>query len=358
MSGEMNFDEFRNFQERERLKKKEIDDKEAAEKKARQLKARKAKAAKEDVADDKTSQKSGTGSIGEFLELPQVQTFIVILLVLDTFSALAQTLLSLQISQADREGTVAKIALVGDFISPQFFLTTLNTFSGFTLVFFAFEVGLILAVFRGSVYGHWGYLIDACVVGSQLYGELSGWSMEGRLMNIIRFWRLVRLQVYLVNLEKAAHETTKEILEDKEADIRKFKGDIARAEVELSKEKEARAAVDEMLNQYKEDLDTMNEALKIAAMDIVEVAEADDDLLSDDEDGDVHIGEEGDDDEGFSDAATGQYDKVRNKAEIYAQARRDRDDLSITSGSTMASKKKQQAGITFVVNDDGTFNQK
>ena len=37
-----------------------------------------------------------------------------------------------------------------------------------------------------------------------------------------------------------------------------------------------------MLNQYK-DLDTMNEALKIAAMDM-EVAEADDDLLSDDED--------------------------------------------------------------------------
>ena len=210
------------------------------------------------------------------------------------------------------------------------------------------------------MYGHWGYLIDACVVGSQLYGELSGWSMEGRLMNIIRFWRLIRLQVYMVNLEKAAHDATKEILEDREADIRKFKGDIARAEVELSKEKEARAAVDEMLNQYKEDLDTMNEALKIAAMDIVEVAEADDDLLSDDdEEGDVGIGEDNVDDEGFSDAAAGRYDKARNKAEVYAHARKDLDDLSITSGSTTATQgKKPSAGITFVVNDDGTFNKK
>ena len=51
-----------------------------------------------------------------------------------------------------------------------------------------------------------------------------------------------------------------------------------------------------------------------------------------------------------------KYDKARNKMEVYAQAK-DRDDLSITSGS-MASKKKPQAGATFVVNDDGTFSQK
>ena len=102
----------------------------------------------------------------------------------------------------------------------------------------------------------------------------------------------------------------------------------------------------------------MNEALKIAAMDIVEVAEADDDLLSDDEDEGVSMGEEGAD-EGFTDAAvSSKYDKARNKMEVYAQARKDRDDLSITSGSTMASKKKPQAGATFVVNDDGTFSQK
>ena len=111
MSSEMNFDEFRNFQERERLKKKEIDDNEAAEKKARQLKARKAKAAKDGITGEETPQKSKAGSIGEFLELPQMQTFVVVLLVLDTFSALAQTLLSLQISQSERDGTEAQMKL-------------------------------------------------------------------------------------------------------------------------------------------------------------------------------------------------------------------------------------------------------
>lgn len=355
----MNFDEFRNFQERERQKAKEVEEREKEkQQKAKKAKKDKAKAKQESGlagSDDKVDDSESRGGIGEFLELPQVQTFVVILLLLDTFSNLSQALLSMRINYDERSGAADALALLGGFVSPQMALATLNTFSGFALVFFAFETGLILAVFRGSVYGHWGYLLDACIVGTQLYGELSGWSMEARLLNIFRFWRLVRLVVYMVNLEKAAHEATKETLQDREADIRKFKGDIARAEVELSKEREARGAVDEMLNQYKEDLDTMNEALKIAAMDIVEVAEADDDLLSDDDDvgGDAEV-----DAEGFSDAAGSKYDKTRNKAEVYANARKDRDDLSITSGSTMASKKRAQSNPTFVVNDDGTFTQK
>jgi hypothetical protein len=43
-----------------------------------------------------------------------------------------------------------------------------------------------------------------------------------------------------------------------------------------------------MLQSYKEEVDTLNEALKIAAMDIAEVGQADDDddyFLSDDEEG-------------------------------------------------------------------------
>ena len=57
----------------------------------------------------------------------------------------------------------------------------------------------------------------------------------------------------MVNLEKAAHDATKEILEDREADIRKFK-ETSLVPVSLARRKR-RAAVDEMLNQYKEDLE-------------------------------------------------------------------------------------------------------
>lgn len=357
---DLTFDEFRSFQERERQRKRDEDDVKTSKSSSKSFKA----AALDDNA------KKSSGGIGEFLELPQVQTFVAIMLVLDTFSALCQALLSLQIANADRSGGgVAEMPALFGLLAPTTALTALNTFSGFTLVFFSFEVGAILALFgMTNVSGHWGYVLDAALVGTQLYGELSGYSLEARLLNMLRFWRIARLMVYMVNTEKESHEATQEALQDREADIRKYKGDITRAQVELAKEKEARTAVDEMLNQYKEDLDTMNEALKIAAMDIVEVAEADDDLLSDDEDDDDGgLGLDGGDvdDEGFTDAPSGRYDKARNKAELYSHARKDRqadggENASITSGSTMTSRRsgqqqQAQAGVTFVVNDDGTF---
>ena len=350
---EMTFDEFRSFQERERQRKKEEDDEQTASGPSSDNKKKAASDAKEGGDGKGTN----SGGIGEFMELPQVQSFVVVMLVLDTFSALGQALLALQISHAERSpaGT-ADMSMVFGLLSPSTLLKALNTFSGFTLVFFAFEVGLILAVFGSQVSGHWGYLLDAVLVGTQLYKELSGNSLEVRVLNLLRFWRIMRLTLNMVTVEKEAHNATQELLRDREAEIRKAQGDIKRAEVELAKEKEARAAVDDMLNQYKDDLDTMNEALKIAAMDIVEVAEADEDLLSDDEDLDVEV--DGMDDEGFTDAPSGKYDKARNKAEMYAQARKDKDDLSITSGSTMASSKKAPAGVTFVVNNDGSFQQR
>lgn len=352
----MTFDEFRSFQERERQRKKEEDDEKASSGPSSSTSAGKKTASGEKDAEDGNGGAS-SGGIGEFLELPQVQSFVVAMLVLDTFSALGQALLALQIAHEERSpGGSADMSMVFGLLSPNTLLTALNTFSGFTLVFFAFEVGLILAVFGSKVSGHWGYILDAALVGTQLYGELSGKSLEVRLLNLLRFWRVLRLTLYMVNVEKDAHDATQELLRDREADIRKAQGDIARSEVELAKEKEARSAVDEMLNQYKDDLDTMNEALKIAAMDIVEVAEADDDLLSDEDDLDGEV--DGMDDEGFTDAPSGKYDKARNKAEMYAQARKDKDDLSITSGSTMASSKKAPAGVTFVVNNDGSFQQR
>ena len=102
-------------------------------------------------------------------------------------------------------------------------------------------MGLILIVFGSRVAGHWGYVLDAALVGTQLYGELSGKSIEMRILNILRFWRIMRLTVNMVNVEKEAHYSTQELLRDREADIRKAQGDITRAQVELAKKKKLEA---------------------------------------------------------------------------------------------------------------------
>ena len=114
---------------------------------------------------------------------------------------------------------------------------------------------------------------------------------------------------------------------------------------------EARSAVEEMLQNYKEEVDTLNEALKIAAMDIAEVAEAEDDFFdSDEEEEEVRTatGERfGREEEGGS---TGggigeERDSDKNKEELYRLA---------MSGTAASSQKKS----TFVVHYDGTFESK
>jgi hypothetical protein len=82
-----------------------------------------------------------------------------------------------------------------------------------------------------------------------------------------------------VNVEKELHLDTKLELDDKIIVIAKFDSETRRLENELSKEKDARDSIELMLQNYKDEVDTLNEALKIAAMDIAEVAQADDDYF-------------------------------------------------------------------------------
>ena len=87
------------------------------------------------VSDEKEIIKAvkSTGGIDEFMELPQVQFFVIVILVLDTFSALGQALLALQISQAERTGGEADLSDMFGFVSPAALLAALNTFRGFHL---------------------------------------------------------------------------------------------------------------------------------------------------------------------------------------------------------------------------------
>lgn len=49
-----------------------------------------------------------------------------------------------------------------------------QSFTGFTVIFFAIEVALLLAAFRGKFFQHLGYVVDLLVVSTCLYQELAG----------------------------------------------------------------------------------------------------------------------------------------------------------------------------------------
>ena len=314
--------------------------------------------------------------------MPQFQAFTIALLVIDSFAVVAALLLGNYITSVDRTAAGAGVGsgaipsesfeLLFGLLSLQVVHDALLAFTSFTLVFFSFEVGLVLMAFRSRTTGHWGYLLDAVLVSTQVYGEVFGWGLSIHLLNIFRYWRLVRMTAYLINKETESHDLTKGELAAQTTVLVRAQNDVKRGALDLTREQEARTAVDEMLFSYKEEVDTLNEALKIAAMDIAEVAEADDDLLSDEEDdllnsqlGSMGPGGGGGevDDEGYSDAAGSLRDKAMNKASMLREARKDSSNASLAGSSAQSaasggSRKSAASGVTFKVNADGSYEQR
>ena len=308
--------------------------------------------------------------------MPQFQAFTIALLIVDSFVVIAALLLGNYITAVDGSAAGAGVSsgsipsesfeLLFGLLSLQVVLDALLAFTSFTLVFFSFEVGLVLIAFRGRTSGHWGYLLDAVLVSTQVYGEIFGWGLSIHLLNVFRYWRLLRMTAYLIGRETHSHDNTKADMAAQAAVLAKTQNDHKRGQLDLVREKEARTAVDEMLLSYKEEVDTLNEALKIAAMDIAEVAEADDDLLSDeDDDFDETLpglsGASEVDDEGYSDAAGSLRDKAMNKASMLREARKDNSNSSLagsTASAASSGTKKSQGAVTFKVNADGSYEQR
>jgi hypothetical protein len=294
--------------------------------------------------------KKAAFGLGQFLELNETQLFCVFLLFLDTVAAYGELLIDQELNTSEIEESylfMVRLAHKG-----------VATFRTFAMVYFVAELASVITVFRFGIVGHLGYMLDVVIIVCQIH--YGGYTSSGSLIDSIRFggnggddasgnaetleignflgmlnylrlWRMYRLFYTLVNREREAHDETRKGLEILTKDLGKVKTNAAVAEEELDKEKNARAAVEEMLQNYKEEVDTLNEALKIAARDIAEVAEADDDLLSDDEDA-------------FDDALSkASSANVSVKKEVlYDQARK----------SNIPPQRP-----TFVVGGDGTFKK-
>jgi len=248
----------------------------------------------------------------------------------------------------------------------------LGSFSTFTTLFFAAEIVAVVLVFGTAMFTHWGYLLDLFTTAGQIYLEQKGYGKVCRLLNILRFWRMIRLLNSMVSTEKNAHDRTVRLLEASELEVKKLQNETASLRTEITREKEARDAIEDMLQNYKEEVDTLNEALKIAAMDIAEVAQTEDDFaLSEEGDsendslGDRALhqqhhhrgGGQQEDEEGFADAATSRFSKAANKGNVMRAVMEDSSSMH-SRGSTLTAASHNYGSSTFLVHEDGTFEQK
>lgn len=331
----LSFDEFTAANDRERAKQKLKQD---------IISAKGVEKSKSDVKDSSIGDAGRVRGVGDFLEMHQMQFAVIVLIFLDIFASFTEVYLDAVMHFKRSVNTNAPILIPYYYQSIVYNLA--KSFTGFSVLFFTLEILAILAVFKFSTVGHFGYLIDSGVVTFQLYMDTKGAGKETRILNILRLWRVVRLFNSMVAVELERHEVTKRELEIKNASIATFELDVKSLKGEVVREKEARDSVELMLQGYKEEVDTLNEALKIAAMDIAEVAEADDDyLLSDDEDG-----EDGETDV-FMDAASSDFDRTKKKELLYREARKDAD-------SVRSSASQRSQGVTFVVREDGSFHKR
>lgn len=353
----LNFDEFRAVSNREKSKTNVIKNASASKAKIDQVNLSEEQINLEPRITESSLLMRASSAVGEFLEIHQMQSVYILLILLDTFAALA----SAHIQQ--RSSNIAS------FISNAALVRTLQSFLAFTLMFFACEIVAVILVFGTKVLGHFGYLLDFTVVIYQINCSSSGDGGSSRLLNVFRFWRLFRLFSSMVQVEHDLHAATLVRLEESAEQLRAQVADSAGLRSDLSKEREARAAIESMLGSYKEEVDTLNEALRIAAMDIAEVAQddegddegdhrGDDSSLDSVEENSTVNGEDADSAAGDSSkASSGSARRFSHKSAVMRAVMSDSASQSRRAPTQTHGEPRGMTGA-FLVHEDGTFEQK
>ncbi|CAM9389413.1 unnamed protein product [Phaeothamnion confervicola] len=215
--------------------------------------------------------------MGQFVESTEVQLVVAVLVLADIAANNALLLLP---SKDD-----SKLAAMAFLPAAR---NLLQSFTAFTLFFFALELAVLLVSFRRRFFRQWGYCYDLCVIAVCLHAEAAGWPRTFRLsLTALRCWRVLRLFHAALAAETDAHKATCGQLAAERRRAAEAVAAAARLEESGRRELESRKRVEAMLRGYKDEVDTLNEALKIAAASVMRTAvgggsENDDD---DDDDG-------------------------------------------------------------------------
>ncbi|RHY55453.1 hypothetical protein DYB34_002147 [Aphanomyces astaci] len=227
---------------------------------------KKAAAGSDDASQYVPVGRSKSQAIGAFIEWRETQAVMIALVVLDVAAAVASLVLDL-------------LAQTG-VVVPPILGQLLQSFGGFTLILFMIELAVLIWVFQLAFFTHIGYGIDFGVVVSSFSWELSRQSKGLRLLGVFRLWRIFRLVNTFLNDERSQHAATANLLEIEKQAVDAAALKLQRLEDALEKEYQAKTTLNLALQEYKDEVDTLKEALTIAAMSVTtshaEEAEGDD----------------------------------------------------------------------------------
>lgn len=245
------------------------------------------------------------------------------------------------------------------------------------------EVIFAFFAFGLSAASHVGYASDLLLVVLVATAEWRGAGVEARLAGptVLRLlWRSSRLVSTLLAAEGKRVDAADARLSMAQGEAAAAQWAPKKAEAERDREAAARRQVEETLSSYKEEVDTLNEALRLAALDIADLGAEDDadELLDDDSagalSGDEHHDHDHEHDHDHAHAhAHGDDDKVRRsgtardalgRLSAVAAGRRTAVDEEAQDaaaefgggrGVSLADEDDGEGARTFIVKPDGTF---
>lgn len=157
-------------------------------------------------------------------------------------------------------------------------ITLLSSLLTFNMVVFVIEIVTSIYSFKMAYLSHYGHVLDLCLTLIVLYDNMSIKASSGilssrRFLFICRIpWRFGRLILTMVQRVEQEHAQTRSKLANCNEESRKALIDAKRFETSYVKEKELRLHAEKLLTGYKDEIDTLREALRIAAMDVVAAA--------------------------------------------------------------------------------------
>jgi hypothetical protein len=189
--------------------------------------------------------------LGATIESSEIQVIIVLLILIDMVAALVQIF--------------AKLGQVPFFSGSDSMVRFLEYTSVFTVIIFLFEILLAFVAFGLRTLSHPGYVVDVGIVCTQFFMSAAYGSIAVRLLGVFRFWRVVRLSRDMVAQIESAHTETLSLLEEERDRNDDLLAQLRGKNEDLRREIDRRSRVQEMLKSYKEEVETLQEALFIAA---------------------------------------------------------------------------------------------
>lgn len=208
------------------------------------------------------------GNVGKSLETNEVQFVISTLIYFDLIASIIMLLMDDKYITVHPE--IEETVYQGESI-----LTRLiSSFQSFALFCFVLEIGALFYAFRFSVLSHCGYCLDIIIVFFIIYDDVYDiHNFPPRLLGLLRIWRVARLVTTSLDQAQVSHDETKANLRNMKGKMEKLRAESEQLEESSRAEIDLRKQVEKMLQGFKDEVDTLKEALQIAALDVAGTAE-------------------------------------------------------------------------------------